>query len=83
MAIDIALTKHALGLLDSLGDHALPLDTFASELEIKACKPLTIQQVESLLAFAKAEGWTGTRRDRFQRDLHFITENGRTALRSM
>ena len=83
MPLDLALTKHTLTVLHRLGDHALSVDTLAAEVEIAHGRPLTTQQVEAVLAERKAAGHVASRIDRWQREVFYITDPGRNALRQI
>jgi hypothetical protein len=80
MPIDLSLTKHTLAVLNRLGDHALPVDTLAAEVEIASGRSLTTQQIEAVLTDRHAAGHVATRQDRWGRAVWHITDAGRTAL---
>lgn len=83
MPTDIVLTKHLLTVLSLLTDHALPLDTLGSDLEVRAARSLTSSEVSAVVLFAKDRGWIAERKDRWDRFVYFITDAGRNALAGM
>lgn len=83
MPLDIALTKHTLTVLSQLTDHALPIDTLGSELEVRASRSLTTSEVSACVLLAKDNGWIAERKDRWKRTVYFITDAGRIALSDM
>ena len=83
MTVDISLVKHALATLSTMAGRSLPETTLASEIEIRAGRPLTVDQVRETLSFCREEGWVDRRRDDFKRDVWCITEAGINKHRSM
>jgi hypothetical protein len=83
MPIDLALIKHTLAVLANVSPSALPADTLAAEVEIRANRPLTTQQVADALSYCRDLGVLDRRRDDFGRDVWWITEAGKNKLRGM
>ncbi len=83
MKPDIALIKHTLSILRRLGGPGLEEHALMVELEIAACRPLTTATARDTLIYCTDRGWTATRRDDFDRTIHWITESGITKLAGM
>lgn len=83
MATDIALIKHLLAVLASLQGSSLPEDTLAAEVEIRAGRPLTTQQVGDAMLMCLDRGWVNTRKDDFGRSLYWITDTGQNKRSSL
>lgn len=80
MTPDIALIKHTLTILRHIGGPGLEERALMTELEIAACRPLTTAQARDTLLYCTDRGWTATRRDDFDRTIHWLTESGITRL---
>ena len=83
MKPDIALIRHTLAILRTLGGPGLEQHALMVELEVAACRPLTTRQAQEALIYCTERGWTNTRRDDFGRTIHWITESGITRLAGM
>lgn len=83
MATDILLIKATLRVLNTLGAHALPAPALANEIEIATGRNHTVQEVEATLAELKDLGYAGSRKDPFKRDVWHITDDGKTAHRTL
>jgi hypothetical protein len=83
MATDIALLKHALGVLTDLAGNALHEDALIAEIEIRGGRPLVTQSVRATLIFARDKGWAAMAEDFFGRDTWKITDAGKAQYRQM
>lgn len=83
MADDIALIRHTLSALADLQGHPVSEQALATEVEIRANRPLTLQQVQSVLTLCKDKGWADWRMDDFRQRLWAITEAGAAKARGM
>lgn len=82
MAVDVSLLSTLLDVLVTLGNHALPAKALARETELRFGRPLVQSDVDDLLAYGKDQGWIGSRVDTFQREVFYITPEGKTARES-
>ena len=83
MKPDIALQKHLLGILNRIGGAGMEEQSLMTELEVAAGRPLTTAEAKDALIFAADRGWTASRKDEFERVLHWITARGKTQLAGM
>lgn len=77
MATDISLLTHALSVLVNLDGVSLPTATLAAEIEIRAHRPLTTDQVLSGLQWLRDHGYAKNRQDEFGRVHWWISSKGR------
>jgi hypothetical protein len=82
-AIDIALIRHTLGILHRIGPAGLEETALMTEMEVAYGRPLTTAAARDTLIYCADRGWTGSRRDDFDRTIHWITDSGRTILAGM
>ena len=80
MKPDIALIKHTLTILRHIGGPGLEERALLIELEVASGRALTTAQAQATLIYCTDRGWTNTRRDDFDRTIHWITESGITRL---
>lgn len=83
MPVDVALVKHTLALLATVNGSSLPEETIAAEVEIRASRPLTTQQVKDVLTNCRQMGWVEMRLDDFRRQVWCITDAGLNKQRSL
>jgi hypothetical protein len=81
--IDIALIRHTLGILHRIGPAGLEETALMTEMEVAYGRPLTTAAARDTLIYCADRGWTGSRRDDFDRTIHWITDSGRTILAGM
>jgi hypothetical protein len=81
--IDIALIRHTLGILHRIGPAGLEETALMTEMEVAHGRPLTTAAARDTLIYCADRGWTGSRRDDFDRTIHWIREAGKTILAGM
>jgi hypothetical protein len=76
VAEDLVTIRHTLSALADLQGHPVSESALATEIEIRANRPLTLQQVQSALTFCKDKGLAEWRMDDFRQRLWAITPAG-------
>jgi len=76
MPTDKALIKYTLDVLANMHGNSLVTDTLAAEVELRAGRPLTTNQVRDVLTFCRDRGWIDTRRNDFREDTWWISDAG-------
>jgi hypothetical protein len=79
MAHDIALLKHTLAVLCLHDGRPSMEDTLASDIELRAGRPLTTDQVRVALHWLRDQGMAVTRLNSFDQPVWTVTEKGRSA----
>ena len=80
---DIALIRHTLGILNRIGPAGLEETALMTEMEVAQGRPLTTQAARDVLVHCVEKGWSGSRRDDFDRTIYWIREAGKTILAGM
>lgn len=83
MATDLVLIRHLLTALSDLQGHPVSEAALSVEIEIRANRPLTLQQVQSALTECRNNGWAEWRMDDFRQRLWSITDSGAAKARGM
>lgn len=83
MKPDITLVKHTLGILNRIGPAGLEETALMTEMEVAYGRPLTTAAARDTLIYCADRGWTSSRRDDFDRTIHWIRESGKTILAGM
>lgn len=83
MKPDITLCKHTLGILNRIGPAGLEETALMTEMEVAYGRPLTTAAARDTLIYCADRGWTGSRRDDFDRTIHWLRESGKTILAGM
>ena len=78
MTPDLTLIKHTLGILRRIGPAGLEETALLVEMEIAYGRPLTTQAARDALIYTADKGWTKSRRDDFDRTIHWISSSGTT-----
>lgn len=80
---DVTLIRHTLGILRRIGPAGLEETALMTEMEVAHARPLTTAAARDTLIYCADRGWTSSRRDDFDRTIHWITESGKTILAGM
>ena len=83
MATDPTLIKHVLAVLDLNAGRPMLEKTVASDAELAASRPLTLDDVRAALHWLKDEGFALCRQNSFHQDVWIVSERGRSALLGM
>jgi hypothetical protein len=78
MAHDITLLKHTLAVLSLHDGRPVMEDTLASDIELRAARPLILDQVRVALAWLRDQGLAVSRLNSFDQPVWSITEKGRS-----
>jgi hypothetical protein len=76
VADDPVLIRHILTALADLQGHPVSEQALAVEVEIRANRPLTLQNVQTALTACRDRGWAEWRMDDFRQRLWAITPAG-------
>jgi hypothetical protein len=79
MALDVSLIKHTLDVLSIYDGRPAPEDTLASDVELKAARPLTTMQISLALTWLSDQGYAESRQNALRQTVWTITERGRSA----
>lgn len=83
MRPDIALIKHCLSILRTIGPAGLPEEALMAEIEVAAGRPLTTAAARGTIIECVDRGFVASRRDDFGRIIYWLTEAGKNRLAGM
>jgi hypothetical protein len=79
MPSDPTLLRHVLHVLRLYSGRPTPESTIASDVEIAAARPLTIDQVRDALIWLRDQNMVTSRTNTLRQEVWTITETGKSA----